>query len=110
MRHKLSFRQWLAAAFLFFSFFFLVVCLYIHGSEDSRFTRFAEGFLLDQLTSNPINFHFSVENASGYHIDEKDLRLPVYQPRQALSSEKELPVIRQRLNEFHPDRLSSGNR
>lgn len=110
MRHKLSFRQWLAAAFLFFSFFFLVVCLYTRDSEDSRFTRFAEGFLLDQLTSNPINFHFSVENASGYHVDEKDLRLPVYQPRQALSSEKELPVIRQRLNEFHPDRLSSGNR
>lgn len=102
MRHKLSFTLLIAC-----SCFILFLYSFFH--EDARFTRFLNDALLQELCGNPISFHFTIREASDFHVEEASLTLPIYQPQQALSSNDTARGMQEKLASFHPDRLNSQN-
>lgn len=110
MSRKLSFKQWLIAFPFFLLFIGTTLFLYSRNHEDGRFRAFAESFLLSELKSNPINFHYSVENAERYHIDEASLTLPVYAPGQAEYDAAGSFALTEQLADFDPEKLSDDNR
>lgn len=110
MRHKFSFRQWLGAILALTVFTSCVFLLYSRNHEDARFERFINSFLTEELSANPVSFHFSVQDATAFHIDETALTLPVYQEGQALTAADSISKVRSQLDTFHPDRLTENNR
>ncbi len=110
MKHKLSIKQWLCVVCLLLFCITATLFLYGHNHEDFRFNTFTEEFLLKELTSNPIHFHYSVENAKAYKIDESSLKLPVYTAGQAEYDAMSFSLIEEQLNSFDPEKLSEDNR
>lgn len=109
MKHKLSCWQWLIALPLFLLFITLTLFFYRQTHQDAAFLSFAENFLLQELCSNPINFHYSIEDASAYQVDEAALTMPIYQTGQAASELETLQQTLATLDSFQPSRLSCHN-
>lgn len=110
MKNKLSVKQWLCVVGLLLFCITATLFLYGHNHEDFRFNTFIEEFLLQELASNPIHFHYSVENAQVYKIDEASLKLPVYTAGEAEYDVMSFSLIEEQLNSFDPEKLSEDNR
>ncbi|MCM1086548.1 MAG: DUF885 domain-containing protein [Muribaculaceae bacterium] len=115
MKKKLSPRQWIGAVLLLLLFILTTLFLYsrFHGGsflkEDSRFEKFALDLFLTELSSNPINLHYTLTDASAYGIEESALTLPVYQTGQSTQQLKSTESALLRLQKFHPENMSSSN-
>jgi uncharacterized protein (DUF885 family) len=107
---KLSPKQWLLAVFLLAGFSGAVFCFYAQHHGDARFEAFAEDFFLQELSSDPIQFHYSIENPDTYGIDEATLSLPVYQPGSAADTVYELARLRGGLSKLDSSNLDDSNR
>lgn len=109
MKKKLSFKQWIGAILLLLFFILLTLFLYSRSHEDTRFEKFAKNFFVTELSSNPINLHYTLANPSAYGIDEQSLVLPVYQPGQALEDLQNIEAVLSSLQKFHPEKMSASN-
>ena len=109
MKRVLSIKQWAAALVIFTCFSTVTLFGYIYNHADAEFESFAEDFFLQELQSNPIHFHYSVDNPSTYHIDEACLTMPVYHEGDAVYDVYALSLLSQRLDEFGDRRLSDRN-
>lgn len=110
MKRILSFKQWAAALILFAGFTAATLFGYIRSHTDDRFESFTEDFFLNELQSNPIHFHYSVDDASVYKIDEAKLKLPVYHAGDAANDVYALSQLSEQLEKFDPENLSEANR
>ena len=109
VKKKLSPKQWIAAAVLIVLFSLLTLFAYYISHEDSRFEKFARSIFVEELASNPINLHYTLENADAYNIDEDKLTLPVYQPGQMEIQHEKLEETLRTLRSFHSEKLSPQN-
>ncbi len=109
MKRKLSLWQWLIALPLFLLFVILTLFFYRQTHQDATFLSFAENFLLQELCANPINFHYSIEDATAYGIDEAALTMPVYQTGQEAAEQAALQQAIAALNGMEPAKLSEHN-
>ena len=109
MKKKLSFKQWIGAILLLLFFILLTLFLYSRSHEDTRFEKFAKNFFVTELSSNPINLHYTLANPSAYGIDEQSLVLPVYQAGQALEDLQSIEAVLSSLQKFHPEKMSASN-
>lgn len=110
MKHRLSFKQWAVALLLFAGFSTATFCYYHQNHADARFEQFAENLFLDELQVNPIHFHYSIDNPETWHIDESQLRLPVYHAGEASNNVYALSTLSESLSGFDTERLSESNR
>lgn len=83
---------------------------YVYTHADARFEAFAEEFFLEELQSNPIHFHYSVDDPSVYHIDESQLKLPIYHAGDAANDVYALSLLSDQLDKYDTARLSDENR
>ncbi len=109
MKKKLSLKQLLGAVIILLFFILLTVFLYGYFHEDARFEKFTEELFKSELSSNPINLHYTLSDASKYGIDESTLTLPIYHAGEALENMDEANEVLLSLQKFHPKRLSSVN-
>lgn len=109
MRHKLSNHKPLTAALLLTAFSGLLLSLFFFRQEDFRFEHFVNTALLQELSANPVSFHFTIRDADAFHVDEASLQLPIYQPNQALTTGSIEDSMQLRLASFHPEKLSTQN-
>lgn len=109
MKRSLTFKQWVSALILFIGFSSATLFCYIHNHADARFEAFTEKFFLSELQSNPIHFHYSVQNPDSYGIDESALSLPVYHAGDAADSIYELSQVTSELKEIDSSRLNEAN-
>jgi uncharacterized protein (DUF885 family) len=107
---KLSLKQWLLAIVLLAGFCSAVFFFYSQHHGDARFEQFAEDFFLQELSSDPIQFHYSIENPAAYGIEEAALTLPVYQPGTAADTVYELAQLRSSLRELGKTNLNDSDR
>lgn len=110
MKRHLTFKQWAAALILFAGFSTATFYCYQHNHADARFERFTERFFLDELQTNPIHFHYSIDDPEAWHIDESQLKLPVYHAGEAANNVYALSALSDDLAEFEPEKLSESNR
>ena len=110
MKRILSFKQWAAALILFAGFTAATLFGYIQSHADDRFESFTEDFFLSELQSNPIHFHYSVDDASIYKIDESKLKLPIYHAGDAVNDIYALSQLSKELEKFDSEDLSEANR
>lgn len=110
MKRHLSFKQWAAALLLFAGFCTATFYCYHRNHADARFERFAENFFLEELQTNPIHFHFSIDDPASWHIDESQLKLPVYHPGEASNAVYALSALSDRLSGYNTASLSENNR
>lgn len=109
MKKKLSPLQWAGAILLLFLFILLTLFLYGRFHEDARFEKFAEKFFLTELSSNPINLHYTLADPTAWEIDESILTLPVYHAGQASEELEEIRATLRSLEKFHPENMSAVN-
>lgn len=109
MKKKLSPLQWAGAILLLFLFIFLTLFLYSRFHEDARFEKFAEKFFLTELSSNPINLHYTLADPAAWGVDESKLALPVYHAGQASEELAEIRSALHTLEKFHPGSMSAVN-
>ena len=110
MKRVLSIRQW-ALALAFFACFCAATFLgYVHNHADPGFEAFAEQFFLQELQSDPIQFHYSVDDPGALNIDEASLTLPVYHAGDSSDEIYSLSVLSDRLAEYGDKKLSEDNR
>lgn len=109
MKRKLSLKQWAGMAVLMLLFILLTLFVYCKFHEDSRFEKFVQNLFVEELSANPINLHYTLEDAGVYGIDEEKLSLPVYQPGQMEKQHERLIETLQDLQSFHPKKLSPEN-
>jgi uncharacterized protein (DUF885 family) len=107
---KLSLKQWLLAVVLLAGFCGAVLFFYSQHHGDARFEAFAEDFFIQELSSDPIQFHYSIENPDTYGIEESTLTLPVYQSGTAADNVYELSLLRSELRELGNTNLNDSNR
>lgn len=110
MKRVLSIKQWAAALVIFTCFSAATLFGYLYNHADAEFESFAEDFFLQELQSNPIQFHYSVDDASAYRIDETRLTMPVYHEGSAVYDVYALSLLSQQLDEFEDRHLSDHNR
>ena len=103
MKKKLSFKQWAGAILVLLLFILLTLFLYGYFHEDSRFEKFAMQFFVYELSSNPINLHYTLTDPSVYGIDESSMTLPIYHAGQALENWDSIQETLSRLKKFHPE-------
>lgn len=109
MKKKLSPLQWAGAILLLFLFILLTLFLYSRFHENARFEKFAEKFFLTELSSNPINLHYTLADPAAWGIDENVLTLPVYHAGQASEELEEVRSALRSLEKFHPESMSAVN-
>lgn len=109
MKRTLSLKQWVSALILFIVFSTTTLFYYIHNHADARFEAFTEEFFLNELQSNPIHFHYSVQNPDAYGIDESNLTLPIYQAGDAAKSVYELSQVNAKLRKIDNNALDESN-
>ncbi len=109
MKRTLTLKQWISVLILFAGFSAATLFYYVHNHADARFETFTEEFFLNELQSNPITFHYSVQNPDAYGIDESDLSLPVYHAGDAVNSVYELSQTAAKLKEIDCDKLNQSN-
>lgn len=110
LKRHLTFKQWAAALLLFAGFCTATFYCYHLNHADARFERFAENFFLEELKTNPIQFHYSIDDPDAWHIDESQLKLPVYQAGEAANDIYALSLMSDRLSEYDASKLSENNR
>ncbi len=110
MKRHLSFKQWATALLLFAGFCTATFYCYHLNHSDARFERFAENFFLEELQTNPIHFHFSIDDPASWHIDESQLKLPVYHSGEASNAVYALSALSDRLSGYNTASLSESNR
>lgn len=109
MKRTLTLKQWISVLILFVGFSAATLFYYVHNHADARFEAFTEEFFLNELQSNPITFHYSVQNPDTYGIDESGLSLPVYHAGDAVNSVYELSQTAAKLKEIDCDKLNQSN-
>ena len=109
MKRNLTLKQWAAALIFLGGFCAFTLLYYVHNHQDARFEAFGEQFFLNEVQSNPIHFHYTIDDAAAYGIDESALTLPVYHAGDAADDIYELSQIRQQLSMIDRDSLSSDN-
>lgn len=109
MKRIRSFKQWAFALILFAGFSAATLFGYLHNHGDSGFEAFAKDFFLGEMQANPINLHYSIENPEAYHIEEAQLKMPVYQPGTAADDVYSLSLLSARLKKYNPTSLSDQN-
>ncbi len=109
MKRTLTLKQWIAALLLLVGFSAATLFCYVQNHGDSRFEAFAEEFLLNELQSNPIYFHYSIQNPDPYGIDEATLALPVYQAGEAASTVYKLSQVTAGLRAIDSGTLTESN-
>lgn len=110
MKRVLSIKQWATALIIFTGFSAATLFGYVYNHSDAKFESFAEDFFLQQLQSNPIHFHYSVDDPSAYHIDESQLTMPVYHAGDAANDIYALSLLSDQLEEYSDERLTESNR
>lgn len=110
MKRILSIRQWAATLVIFAGLSAATLFGYVHTHADEQFESFVEEFFLQELASNPIHFHYSVDDASAYHIDESQLTMSVYRPGDAANDVYALSILSEQLDKFSRRHLSEQNR
>ena len=110
MKRVLSFRQWAAFLVIFTGFCAATLFGYANYPADTKFESFAEDFFLQELQSNPIQFHYTVDDPSAYGIDESQLTMPVYQAGSASNDIYALSGLSAQLEKFGGRRLTDRNR
>lgn len=110
MRRVLSIRQWAIALTVFVCFCTATVLGYVHNHADSEFEAFTEDFLLQELRSDPIQLHYSVDDPGIYNIDEASLTLPVYHAGDASGDIYALSLLSDQLARYSDQELSETNR
>ena len=83
---------------------------YVYTHADAQFESFTEDFFLQELQSNPIHFHYSVDDPSAYEIDESNLTMPVYQAGNASNDIYTLSLLSGQLEKYSGRHLSERNR
>lgn len=110
MKRILSIRQWAVTLVIFAGLSAATLFGYVHTHADEQFESFVEEFFLQELASNPIHFHYSVDDASAYHIDESQLTMSVYRPGDAANDVYALSILSEQLDKFSRRHLSEQNR
>lgn len=110
MKRVLSIRQWAAALVIFAGFSAATLFGYVGSHSDARFESFTEDFFLQELQSNPILYHYNVDNSSAYGIDEAQLTMPVYRAGGAANDVYTLSRLSERLSKIGDRHLSERNR
>ena len=110
MKHHLSFKQWAIALLLFAGFCTATFYCYSQNHADARFEQFTENFFLEELQANPIHFHYSIDNPAAWHIEESQLKLPVYHAGEAANTVCALSTLSDALASYDTARLSDSNR
>ncbi len=110
MKRILSPKQWAAALILFTGFSLATLFGYVQNHADAEFESFTETFFLNELQTNPIHFHYSVDNPDAYHIDESLLKMPVYHEGEAANDVYALSLLDKQLEKFENKKLSASNR
>lgn len=110
MKRVLSFKQWAAFLVIFTGFCAATLFGYVNYPTNAKFESFAEDFFLQELQSNPIQFHYTIDNPSAYGIDESQLTMPVYQAGSASNDTYALSHLSAQLEKFGGRRLSDRNR
>lgn len=109
MKRVLSFRQWAAFLVIFTGFCAATLFGYANYPTNTKFESFAEDFFLQELQSNPIQFHYTIDNPSAYGIDESQLTMPVYQAGSVSNDIYALSHLSAQLEKFKGRRLSDRN-
>lgn len=109
LKRTLTLKQGAAALILFGAFIASTLLYYTHGHQDARFEAFGEEFFLSEVQANPIHFHYTIDDAVSYGIDESSLSLPVYQAGDAANDIYELSQTRARLARIDRSSLSTDN-
>ena len=110
MKRVLSIRQWAAALVIFAGFSAATLLGYVVSHSDARFESFTENFFLRELQSDPILYHYNVDNSSAYGIDESQLTMPVYQAGGAANDVYALSKLSEQLDKIGDRHLSDRNR
>ena len=110
MKRILSLKQWGVTLVLFACFCAATLFGYVHIHSDAEFEAFAEDFFLQEIQANPIHFHYSVDDPSTYHIDEADLKMPIYREGEATNDIYTLSLISEKLEKYSGMNLSDTNR
>ena len=110
MKSVLSIKQWAASLVIFTGFCAATLFGYTNYHADAKFESFAEDFFLQELQSSPIQFHYTVDNPSAYHIDESKLMMPVYQAGTVSNDIYALSRLSGQLEQFDHLHLSDSNR
>lgn len=109
MKRTLTLKQWAATLILLGAFCASTLLFYTHHHQDARFETFGEQFFLNEVQSNPIHFHYTIDDAASYGIDESGLTLPVYHPGEAADDIYELSQVRTKLAMIDRDFLNEDN-
>lgn len=109
MKRTLTLKQWAAALILFGGFCASTLLYYVHSHQDARFESFGEEFFLNEVQANPIHFHYTIDDAAAYGIDESGLSLPVYRAGEAADDIYELSQTRNSLSMINRSSLSQDN-
>ncbi len=110
MKRFLSVRQWLITLLLLTLLSAATLLCYSRSHADTEFEAFAERFFLQETQANPIHFHYTIDNADAYHIDEARLSLPVYHAGDAANDAYALSLLAKQLARFEHRNLSADNR
>lgn len=110
MKRILSPKQWAAALILFTGFSLATLFGYVQNHADAEFESFTEEFFLNELQTNPIHFHYSVDDPDAYHIDESLLKMPVYHEGDAANDIYALSLLDKQLEKYENKNLSDSNR
>ena len=110
MKRTLSIKQWAAALVIFAGFSAATLFGYVYTHADTQFESFTEDFFLQELQSNPIHFHYSVDDPSVYDIDESMLTMPVYHAGDAANDIYALSVLSKQLERYGNRHLTERNR
>ena len=110
MKRVLSIRQWAAALVIFAGFSAATLFGYVVSHSDERFESFTENFILQELQSNPILYHYNVDDSSAYGIDEAQLAMPVYRAGDAANDVYALSKLSEQLDKIGNRHLSERNR
>lgn len=110
MKRVLSFKQWAAFLIIFTGFCAATLLSYTNYHADTKFESFAEDFFLQELQSNPIQFHYTIDDPSAYGIDESQLTMPVYRAGSASNDIYAFSALSAQLEKFDARRLTDRNR
>ena len=95
---------------IFCGFSAATLAAYPYFHADARFVSFTEDFFLQELRSDPLQFHYAIDNPSAFGVDETALCMPVYRAGDAASDAYALSVLSDRLDSFAHAHLSQANR
>ena len=109
-KHALSIKQWAVALVIFAGFSTATLFGYVYTHADTQFESFTEDFFLQELQSNPIHFHYSVDDPSVYGIDESTLTMPIYHAGDAANDIYTLSVLSRQLERYDNRHLTEHNR